>query len=285
MLRIVTQRNPLTDPVRQFAAMRIAAECGVAPEVLHADADAGLVISAFVPPQPFTTLFDDPARVAELGALVRRLHDGPAMPPFLDTFQAIEQALIGIAASGTVLSPLMSEFLVHFEQVKDALRPHLTLGASHNDLNPGNLLHDGERFWIIDWESAWQNDPYFDLATVLHWFGFAGERERALLHGYFGGAPTAWQQAKLELMRQVVSCYYAVVFLLIPLQRKEFPPALDLDRDSLPSFTDIRAAMRDGTVPLATAADHARFSLVMINDALRRMENVEYAGARSRLTD
>jgi hypothetical protein len=119
----------------------------------------------------------------------------------------------------------------------------------------------------------------FDVATVLHWFGFEGERKTALLHGYFGGEATPHQLAKLELMRQVVSCYYAVVFLLLPLQRGEIPPALDLDRSTLPSFAEARAMMRTRTIPLAMAEDHTRFSLVMVNDALGRMEREEYREA------
>lgn len=284
VLRIITQRNPLTDPVRQFAAMRVAAASGVAPAVLHADAEAGVVISAFIDQQPVATLFPDDASVAELGALMRQLHDGPTMPPFLGAFQAIEQALIGIAGSGTVLSPLMRSYLERFAEVREVLEPRLVMGASHNDLNPGNLLHDGHRFWIIDWESAWRNDPFFDVATVLHWFGFEGERKAALLHGYFGTEPDAMQRAKLALMQQVVSCYYAVVFLLLPLQRKEIPPALEVDRATLPDFSEARAAMRTRTLPLTTAADHTRFSLIMVNDALGRMEGEEYGEAVRVLT-
>jgi Ser/Thr protein kinase RdoA (MazF antagonist) len=285
VLRIITQRNPLTDPVRQFAAMKIAAASGVAPAVLHADTEAGMVISAFIDPQPFDSLFNDTDRVAELGALVRQLHDGPALPPFLDAFNAIEQALIGIAASGTVLSPLLQEFLEQYQVTRKALQPHCVLGPSHNDLNPGNLLYDGKRLWIIDWESAWQNDPMFDVATVLHWFGFIDEREAALLRGYFGGEPTAAQRAKLELMRQVVSCYYAVVFLLIPLQRGEIPPSIEVDPAALPTFAAARAMMHARTIPLATPEDHVRFSLIMVNEALQRAERVGYREALRMMDD
>jgi Ser/Thr protein kinase RdoA (MazF antagonist) len=277
VLRIITQRNPLTDPVRQFAAMEAAAAAGVAPGVLYSDAEAGIAITAFINARPWDDLLrTDPAWIARLGACVRRLHDGPAMPVFLDAFQCIEQAVLGIGQAGATLPPLFRMWLDQFQTVRQALAPHCVLGPSHNDLNPGNLLLDDERFWIVDWESAWQNDPMFDVATMLHWFGFAGASEAALLRGYFGAEPSALQLAKLELMRQVVSTYYAVVFLLIPMQRGELPPPLDVDPASLESFAEARRGMRDRRLPLATPADHVRFSLIMVHEAMRRMETPEY---------
>lgn len=280
VMRVVSQRSPLSNPERQFAAMRAAAEAGVAPAVHYSDAEAGIVLTDFIAQRPEHEPIDnDPARLADLGRVVRALHDGPAMPAFLDALQCIDQALAGMRQAGVVLSPMLQRFLGDFEAVRAALMPHLFLGPSHNDLNPGNLLYDGRRLWIIDWESAWQNDPMFDVATVLHWFGFAGEKANALLEGYFGGTPTAQQLAKLELMRQVVSCYYALVFLLLPLQRGEVPPALDLDRDTLPSFAEARAWMRDRTIPLTSGGDYVRFSLIMVNEAMAAQATERFRSA------
>ncbi len=206
-------------------------------------------------------------------------HDGPGLPAFLDAFQCIEQGLLVVTDAGATLPPMFLAFLDEFAAVRSALSPHIVLGASHNDLNPGNLLYDGERPWIIDWESAWQNDPMFDVATILHWFGFTNAQADALLQGYFGSTPTAMQLAKLEVMKQVVSCYYATVFLLLTLQHGELPPPLDPDPASLPAFADTRAAMREGMLALETAEDRVRFALVMINDAQRAGKRPEFAQA------
>jgi hypothetical protein len=37
---------------------------------------------------------------------------------------------------------------------------------SHNDPNPSNLVFDGERVLLLDWDSAGANDPLSDLAAV-----------------------------------------------------------------------------------------------------------------------
>jgi hypothetical protein len=39
--------------------------------------------------------------------------------------------------------------------------------SSHNDPVPANILFDGRRPWLIDWEWAYRNDPLVDVAIVL----------------------------------------------------------------------------------------------------------------------
>jgi aminoglycoside phosphotransferase (APT) family kinase protein len=40
------------------------------------------------------------------------------------------------------------------------------LVQSHNDVNPANLVYDGERLLLLDWDVAGPNDPYYDPATI-----------------------------------------------------------------------------------------------------------------------
>jgi Ser/Thr protein kinase RdoA (MazF antagonist) len=284
ILRIVAQRTPLTDPVRQFGAMQVASEDGVAPRVYFANPESGIAITAFVEAIPWAGALSDMERIADLGHRVRRLHSGPSFPEFLHAFQCIDQAQVVISNAGATLPPMLLSFLEDFVAMRNALLPHFILRPSHNDLNPGNLLYDGVRPWIIDWESAWQNDSMFDVATIIHWFGFSGDRETALLRGYFHGKPSPLDAAKLEVMRQVVACYYALVFLLLTLQHGELPPPLDPDPSTLPVFADARAAMHDGTLALGSAEDRVRLALVMIHDARRRATRPDFVRSMAILT-
>ena len=54
-----------------------------------------------------------------------------------------------------------------FERVRAAYpwQPD-TFVSGHNDPNQFNVLYDGDRLWLIDWETAYRNDPYVDLATL-----------------------------------------------------------------------------------------------------------------------
>ena len=56
----------------------------------------------------------------------------------------------------------------------------------HNDLLTANLLHDGERLRIVDWEYAGMGDRYFDLANLSINNGFEEADDERLLAAYFG---------------------------------------------------------------------------------------------------
>ena len=57
---------------------------------------------------------------------------------------------------------------------------------SHDDLKPENILFDGHRVWLVDWEAAFLNDRYFDLAIVANFVVTNDAEERAYLQEYFG---------------------------------------------------------------------------------------------------
>lgn len=280
VVRVVVNPAPFNDPARQFAMMITAAADGVAPAVHFADPEAGVVISDFVENQPVgPALRADHRLFASLGAMLRRLHDGPPGPEFLDVFSCLDGARETIESAGQKLPPLVEVYLTHFEEIRAALQPHMTQGASHNDLNPGNILFDGSRLWIIDWESAWQNDPMLDLATIRHWFRVPAEMETLLLEGYFGGEPTPFQRAKLDLMQQVVSINYALIFLLVILQEGGGIPPLHPHLDNIPSFAEVTPKLAAGTLSLESAIGKTEFALVLVKDALAQMDSPEFRSA------
>lgn len=280
VVRVVPNPQPFNAPVRQFAMMATAAADGVAPAVLFADAEGGVVISAYVESSPVgPALRADHHLFGSLGTMLRRLHDGPPGPAFLDVMQCLDQSLQVIESAGQRVPVLMEKYLERFAEVRSAIEPHMTLGASHNDLNPGNLLFDGLRLWIIDWESAWQNDPMQDVATVRHWFRLPAEAEALFLAGYFGADPTPFQRAKLDLMQQVVSMNYALIFLLIALQAGEGIPPINPSLANIPTFAETTILLRDGLLPLDTPLAKTEFSLVLVKDAMTAMETPEFRAA------
>jgi len=59
----------------------------------------------------------------------------------------------------------------------------------HNDLLPANLLDDGKRLWLIDWEYAGFNTPLFDLGGLASNSELSEPLERWLLQQYFETTP------------------------------------------------------------------------------------------------
>ncbi|NIA68349.1 phosphotransferase [Pelagibius litoralis] len=66
----------------------------------------------------------------------------------------------------------------------------ITMVFGHNDLLPGNILDDGRRLWLIDWDYAGFGSPLFDLANLATNCGLDEKLERHLLESYFEAPAT-----------------------------------------------------------------------------------------------
>ena len=55
----------------------------------------------------------------------------------------------------------------------------------HNDLLAANILDDGTRLWLIDWDYAGFNSPLFDLGGLASNNGFSEKQEVWMLENYF----------------------------------------------------------------------------------------------------
>lgn len=78
---------------------------------------------------------------------------------------------------------------------------------THNDLWPNNILADGARFWLTDWEFSSIGDGMYDLATLSLSVGLDQPSEARLLADNGDGAGDLdW----LAAMKWVVSYFEAV---------------------------------------------------------------------------
>lgn len=65
----------------------------------------------------------------------------------------------------------------------------IQLVLGHNDMLPSNVLNDGRKFWLIDWEYAGFNSPLFDLGGLATNCELGRDAERTMLNTYFGKQP------------------------------------------------------------------------------------------------
>jgi thiamine kinase-like enzyme len=77
------------------------------------------------------------------------------------------------------------------------------------------MLFDGNRLWLVDWEAAFQNDRYADLAVVANMIVTNESEERLYLQEYFGETPDEYRRARFYLMRQLAHMFYAMAFLTL----------------------------------------------------------------------
>jgi len=149
-------------------------------------------------------------RVVELAQAVRALHAIPGFPPLVDYLDGLD-ALVGQAGRGGAVPLDAFDAWPRLHAVCRRLRPEPV--SSHNDLNPRNLLYDGRRIWLIDWEAAFRADRYVDLAAVANTFAADPDGEALLLATYFGREATRAERARLWLFRQVSHVFHAAIFV------------------------------------------------------------------------
>jgi thiamine kinase-like enzyme len=84
----------------------------------------------------------------------------------------------------------------------------------HCDPTGRNLLDDGERVWLVDWEYSSQNDPAWDLAYFSIESALDAASELAFLTAYHGRAPLEHEAARVDLIKPVCEVLAAVWALL-----------------------------------------------------------------------
>jgi thiamine kinase-like enzyme len=73
----------------------------------------------------------------------------------------------------------------------EARQPPLPLIFGHHDLLPANLIDDGARLWLIDYEYAGFGTCLFDLAGAASNAGMDRDQALALIRAYLGRPPSA----------------------------------------------------------------------------------------------
>lgn len=165
---------------REVAVARAAHAAGFAPEVVHAE--PGLMISRYLHAQALT---EDGVRanVEKIAELLTRFHremSAPIGDYVFDVFEINRGYLRELNADARSASwTALNERLA-------ALQVELPPVFAHNDLLAGNILDDGKRLWLIDFEYSGTASPMFDLANLSSNAAFTADQSAALLHAYFG---------------------------------------------------------------------------------------------------
>lgn len=180
----------------ELAISRAAHAAGLAPAVHYAA--PGVMVLEYLDASPLEPA-DVRAHLAPLAALLRQMHGevpqhlrGPILTFWV--FHVIRDYGHTLAARHSPHLPLLPGLLAQAVGLEAMVGP-VTLTLGHNDLLPANILTDGTRFWLIDWEYGGFNSPLFDLGGLASNAGFSAEEERALLTHYFGTppAPALWR--------------------------------------------------------------------------------------------
>lgn len=174
----------------ELAAARAAHVAGISPAVVFAG--AGLLVSRYI--DGWTLTPDEvraPRNLERIADLVRRCHhdiprhlqQGPAI--LFWVFHVIRNYLRLLRErDANPFDVELDALATKNEQLEKALGP-VTIVFGHNDLLAANLIDDGKRLWLIDWDYAGFNTPLFDLANLASNNQLTPDLEDMLLECYF----------------------------------------------------------------------------------------------------
>lgn len=280
LLRMDGARDMFRDPIRWHRCMQIAAEAGLAPAVRHADPESGVTITAFVEGRPLAEGYaiSRATMIGAAGALVRRLHATPPFPPLVDYMDGMAAVIGQLRATGLISDGALDALLAGYDALDRAyrdLQPEQV--SSHNDLNPRNILHDGGRLWLIDWESAFLADRYVDLACLANVMVRDTAELGLLMGAYFGRAASEAEMARLFLARQINHVFYGVMFLSGAAAERPgariAPEAVEAD------LADIHQALSEGRFELDAWDGRITYGFARLAAARRNLASPLFAEA------
>jgi len=177
---------------REVMNARAAHAAGLAPAVEFAE--PGVMVTQFLGARTYAAA-DMRANATRVAVLVRRFHD--ELPAHVSgagfmfwVFHVIRDYARTLDAGGSRMRAELPHYLALADGLEKAQAP-LPIVYGHNDLLPANILDDGERLWLIDFEYAGFNTAMFDLAGAASNAGMDDAEAEALLGAYFGTTPGA----------------------------------------------------------------------------------------------
>jgi thiamine kinase-like enzyme len=183
--RIVNRRH-------EAKALALIATTGLDVETLFFDPITGIKITRYVKDLETFGETSLPDRIERTAALMRRLH--ALQTPIGELFDPIARyrqyrahvnhPLIEDASAKTVI------------QAVDQLPTRFTL--CHNDWVPGNIGFTHDRDYLLDYEYAGDNDPFFDVMSFITENELTAKESQRFLLAYFGRLPNTDEQHRLD---------------------------------------------------------------------------------------
>ena len=188
----------------EHAATVAAAGVGVGPEVIAFVRPEGYLVTRFIEGSPIPEAeMRTPDRLRAVGATLRRIHDGPAIPGLFVPLRIVEAYRALALARGVRIPPEyeLAQSIARRIELSCLTAP-VELRPCHNDLLNANFIDDGRRIRIVDWEYAGMGDRAFDLGNFSINHELDPDADAVLLEAYAGEVRPA-ELGRITLMRVV----------------------------------------------------------------------------------
>ena len=265
LLRVITRTDAMGDPTHQIHCLQAPVKAALAPKLLYAGVDDRILITDFIDAKPFPL---EEARL-KMPDLLKRLHALPPFPNRINYLQTMDGIVRKFQDAKILPESMTSEIFSQYAKIL-AVYPNIKEEwvPCHNDCKPENILYDGERPWLVDWEAAFPNDRYTDLAVVGNFVVTNEIEEKEYLRRYFGTEPDEYQQARFFLMSQLMHVFYFIFFMKIV-----HADGTPIDPDApKPEFRDFHNRIWSGEISLKGNEARLDYAWTHMQQFVRNMQ-------------
>ena len=269
VLKITTPIEPVAAWKRTLHVQQAAAAAGIAPLIHHVDESRRAVLSALIVDRSFPAQLGSPvtraAAVAALGEMLARLHALPiprtaaAADPRC-ALGAIWHAFPAVFTVPAFVRTAVAQLLDELPRAGTE-----TLVMSHNDVNPSNLVFDGERLMLLDWQTAAPNGEYYDLGAIAMFFRFDDDTSRQLIAAHDNELIDALPAA-FNYSRRAAAVLSGTAALNAARLRGHVGGEAAVE--STTSLGELYAQLRNGTLDIATTNGQWSFGLALVKESM-----------------
>ncbi len=205
VIRVIGEGGePLVNPVVEKKHLDLIKDLNISSEVVYFDEKTGIKVSHYVDGEPLSVAFTD-ADYAEVAATLKKLHQSKIAGADYDLKGRLRkyEKLLKAPPSHTYHMLKM-----YWLKLYDELYQHETKVFCHGDAQRSNFVKGKDKIYLLDWEFAGLNDPYYDMAS----FGTIGSDEaEKLLTVYLGKKPTDKSIRRLNFYKMFQMLQWHVV--------------------------------------------------------------------------
>lgn len=270
LLRVIPDAASRDNPAHYFGCMQAAADAGLAPAIRYLNIEDRICITDYITAKPFPIEM----AVKEMAAVVKKLHGMPSFFTVLPYVAAADSFFERFRLQSILPAETM-QLLSERYRLISAVYPRNdreNMVSSHNDLKPDNIIWDGAKPWLVDWEAARLNDRYVDLAAIANFIVKNEADEQELLERYFGAPASDYQRARFFLMSNIVHVFCLAICSLSAAKSELLP-----DGASRPGFGDFHQLLWDEKIDLGDPEEKLRYGLVHLDAFLHKTGSPRFA--------
>ena len=194
-----------TTHLQEIAANKAAHKLGIAPKIMYYNNK--VIIFKHIQAKTLTTKdIKEEEKLRKLISLIKLIHKkiayyfrGPAMISW--NFYSVRDYIRTLKNLNSPHIEKFNNFLKDVKILEDISSP-FEIVFTHGDLFLPNILDDGKKLWLVDWEYSGFNSPLTDIASLSKHGQLNQEEENFILKQYYNVPITS----KLKHQFQAMKC-------------------------------------------------------------------------------